>query len=173
MPVTPARPPSKVRTPLLQTDGGGIALAPATSAATAQGPAFIPGSSATLQLLGADAAAFSFTAGGPVPTLTFPNLPYRDNTVNPLAGTQTASPSLTVAPKDHLIFVAFLQGLVAPAGTVVGVTPQATDANNLVLQGPFLGANTFQSFGVALAVSSSTAGTVSGMVVALLLLSVG
>lgn len=166
------KPPSKVRTPLIVTDGTGPTLAQQINSATAQGPAITPTSTSTLQLLGVDIVPFAFV-GNPPDAVTFPNLPYRTNENNPLAANTGATQTLRIQPKDHLIFVVFVQGLSAPAGTVVGVSPQALDTNDLVLPGPFLGSNSFKTFQAVFSIAASKSGRISGAVVGMLLLSVG
>lgn len=167
MPNPPAQPPTSNTTLKTFTAGQGAALLPAPDLVLTtpadQPPVNAPASS-TLVLIGADAVQFSLGSAGSV-TVTFPQLPYRNNTTNPLAPpTNSSQPLYTVQPISHLLFFVFVQGT-----TAASATPFALDMNNIVCPGPFLGANSFRTFQATV----TSTGAASGFVTALLLLSAG
>jgi len=141
--------------------------------------------SASISLIGVDVAPFSIDLSRPSAaqqgeasgTATFPNLPYRLNTQNSLNPTVTAAQQpITIAANNQLIFVCFVQGPLAsaPTGTVISVNPQAITTKNVYVPGPFLGAESYQTFqAVVDALSPTLTGTVTGFVVGLLFLSNG
>lgn len=182
MPVPPAQPATGDRSVQGFTAGGGPALLPISTTSSAKLPtqSFDQPSLSVLKVLGFDAVPFSFNVANgvidiPTPTFVFPNLPQRDNTQNPLSPFAVGQAVLEIEPKDHLMFMVLVQNLVAPGLINVGITPQAIDKNNVVMQGPFLGASTYQTFQALLSVTVSpgVSGVVSGIAVGLLLLSVG
>lgn len=130
----------------------------------------------TMRVVGVDSAPFSFLITAiPTTPILFPNLPKRDNTANPLRFSQVEQRPLNVAAKDFLLFVTFVQGLVAPAGVGVSASPLAVTQNgSLTVPGPFLGSNAFRSFQAQLNVNgSASAGQVSGSVVGMLFTCIG
>lgn len=172
MPTPPAHPPAVSRSVLGFNPSDGPDHTPVLSSFdTGVSPlnTALQGPSSTLLLIAADAVQFSLGASGST-TVTFPSLPQRDNTVNPLsAPTASAQQPLVIEPKDHLMFFVFVQSLSAAAGVTVGVAAQALDIHGTKLPGPFLGANAFQTFQAVV----TSSGAASGFICALLLLAVG
>lgn len=182
MPKPAAQPPTNLTQQIGWLAGKGRSIMPEEVANTFTLPSQIPPvtSSATsaLSLVGADAVKFSFTLGtngAGSATAVFPALPYRDNTQNPIAPQQLGvQQTFSILPIDLLILVAFVQNLVAPPGVQISVAPQAINSNGATVPGPFLGHDTYQTFGaVVSATSTLQSGTVSGFVAGLLLRSNG
>lgn len=175
----PAQPPTLLTTQIGFTAGGGPQLTPEPTQVQSlpSQPPPPAGASSTPLLLGFDAAQFTLALSGGLATatLTFPQLPYRNNTANPLAvNTNAGQQTYTPQAIDLLMIDVSIQNLVAPNGTVVGVSGQAITAANLRVIGPFLGHDKYVTFqAVVAANSSASTGTVSGFVVARLWLSKG
>lgn len=179
MPNPPAQPATILSTQVGFTAGGGAELMPEpTQVQTLPSQPPPPaGASSTPLLIGFDAAQFSIslTAGVGVQVVTFPNLPYRNNTTNPLApNTNAGLQTYTPQPIDLLMIDVSLQNLIAMPGTVVSVSGQALNAKGLAIVGPFLGHDKYITFQAAVSVSGgASSGFVSGFVVARLYLSKG
>lgn len=177
MAIKPANAPANVRQVLYTTNDTGPTRPPNT---TTTASALLPVPLAP-QLLGIDAAQFSITTDGSKTvwptTITFPALPKRNNSINPLNLLQASGNNVTILAKDTLIFTALTQDVtVSPAAVVlVSPQPQAIDTTNLRRVGPFLGSGNFQTFQavVTITVPSGFVGTVAGFVVGSLYLSIG
>ena len=105
-------------------------------------------------LIAMDAVPFSQTPQ----TVTFQNIPIRNNNANPLNPTQVGSQPITIRPQDCLMFVATIQGSAVP----VEVTTQVIDVNNILYPGPFLSAGKYLTFQAILSSTTSTSGIVIG-----------
>ena len=91
-------------------------------------------------------------------TITFLNIPIRNNTANPLNPTQTGATPLSIRPQDCLMFTGIVQGSLVP----VEVITQVIDVNNIIYPGPFLSAGKYLTFQAKLSASSVTSGIVIG-----------
>jgi hypothetical protein len=179
MPIPPAQPPTNLQVQTGFSAAAGAALTPSPTQVTTlpqAAPAPQSNASSAPQLIAIDAVAFSFSlAGGKgSQTVTFPQLPYRNNTQNPLAPPSTAAQKpFAVKAIDHLIFTCALQQLAGPNGMNVSLQPVAIDQNNIRCPGPFLGSNVFLTFQVVISATGATSGLVTGTVVGTLNLSCG
>lgn len=175
MPQPPAQSPANVRN-VIQTTNDSGPVRPPNQVTTASAILPVP---LAPQLVGVDSAMFNVTFSGTTATatVTFPNLPQRNNTINPLNIVLASGNNLTIQPKDHLMFMAFIQGLTVTPNEIamVNTTPVAIDVNNLRVMGPFLGSNTFQTFQADVSITTPLgfSGQVSGFVTGLLFLSIG
>ena len=184
MPNPPAQPPTLLQSQVGFTAGGGPALSPdptQVNTLPSVQPPISATASSTPQLLGFDAVQFSFALNGGLgtQTVTFPQLPYRNNTANPLAvNTNAGQQTYTPQPIDLLMLDVSLQfnlqTTAIPAGTVIGAIGQAITSANVRVLGPFLGHDTYVTFQAVVTASSSVmTGPVAGFVVARLWLSKG
>jgi len=177
MPIPPAQAPANVRNVLYTTNDTGPTRPP-NPVTTASAILPVP---LAPQLLGVDAAQFSVTFDGSSTvgdtTVTFPALPQRNNTINPLSLVSASGVTLNIQPKDFMLFTALTQDVTVDPAAVVLVSPQpqAIDINNLRVVGPFLGSNTLRTFQAVITVTvpSGFVGTVTGFVVGSLYLSIG
>lgn len=182
MPQPPAQPPTVLSTLLGFAAGNdGATIMPnmaSVQTLPSANPPVSSNASSSPSFVGVDIAPFSFTletAGvAGAQTITFPNLPYRNNTQNPLAPTLTAAQQpFSVTPQNLLLLVAFIQGLTAPNGTVVGLATQAVNTANAYVPGPILGTDVYRTFQAIVSATGPTSGVVSGTVIGLLFQSNG
>jgi hypothetical protein len=89
----------------------------------------------------------------------FPNLPVRNNKVNPLNPFLVSQNPFTVLPQDSLIFFAVPQGSTNPVSAV----PFGKLQTNTIAPGPFLGSETYTGFGVTITGTVGTKGTIFAM----------
>lgn len=176
MPVQFAQAPTNARS-LRAMTGTGVKEPPNRfTAATSQAPVIDPNTTSVLQVLGSDAVVFTLPIPTPAVIVTFPNLPKRNNTVNPLIASTVSPAPLSIAAKDHLLFYVFVQNANVPANVSLNVTAQALARGNIVVPGPFLGSNVFTGFRAVLSVNAPdtlTGQVITGVVCGTLHLSVG
>ena len=152
MPQPPANPPTMLSTVMGYTVGAGL-VNPVTT--TKQTTANVPFDQACT-IIGVDVAIYDAVTGQA--TVSFPNLPKRSNSQNPLNPQQYNQNTLTVNPQDQLIFV---------------VTPQSTN-NPVAVEGygvlktgsapgPFLGPETYYGFQATVSGAPGSNGLIIGM----------
>lgn len=125
----------------------------ATSLTTAN----VPTDNSTV-LIGIDVLTYMVPTAGTA-TYTFRNLPVRNTAANPLSPVAGQQSPLTVNTGDSLLFVAFAQGTQTPVAVeTYGIISQVKRA-----PGPFLGPQTYSSFGVGVTGAAGSTGQVVGM----------
>jgi hypothetical protein len=129
------------------------------------------------QLVGVDSAQFTGQGNPTLPTaitVTFPNLPVRNQRNNPLSALGASRNRLYVQANRHLLLTVFVQGTNGAPGTIVTAKPQALTTAGVVVPGPFLGSENFETFQAVVTIANSPLiQTVTGSVVAHLHLAQG
>jgi hypothetical protein len=163
-----------VANPLVITPGG-MTFAPGQTQSTNTNA----NPNAQMQLVGADSVPFSAQSNPSAPTkvtVTFPNLPKRNIANNPLSPLYSSSgnQTLQVGPNGYLLLLCFIQGAPGAAGTVVTATPQAITVGGVIVTGPHLGSENFQTFQAVVTIANSPLNQqVQGSVGAHLMLALG
>jgi hypothetical protein len=133
-------------------------------------------------LLGVDAQPFNAMLNGSGAvnvslTVSFPALPVRNGTNNPINNLGTQSDVLSILPENRLILLVSVQGIADIPGVIVSAiaAPQAITGDNTYLPGPFLGSGKFRTFQAVISLTATNLGTltnvpVSGMVAGVLYL---
>lgn len=156
MPQPVANTPSARSSQGYYTVGQGFSIQPTNTTLTT---ANVPNDNAT-SLIGADAVQFTIPPVGHV-SLLFPNLPVRNNKVNPLNPFLVSQTPFTVLAQDSLIFFAIPQGGTTP----VECKPYGQINAYSQAPGPFLGSGTYTGFGVTITGAEGTTGTIFAMLI--------
>lgn len=136
------------------TVGKGFNVQPSNTTLTT---ANVPNDNAT-SLIGADAIQFTIPSTGSI-SMYFPNLPVRNNKLNPVNPYNFSQTPFTVLPQDTLIFFAIPQGSTTP----VDVQPFGKLQSFVQVPGPFLGSETYAGFGATVSGPVGAKGTIFAM----------